>query len=59
MGQLIRGYFIILITELRKGAKRPQCNSDFMSKIEGEELILSTFDPNRAIERNSHLHQGN
>ena len=49
----------LAITELRKGAKRPQCNSDFMSKIEGEDLILSTFDPNRAIKRNSHLHQGN
>ena len=30
-----------------------------MSKIEEEHLILSTCDPNRAIERNSHLHQGN
>ena len=30
-----------------------------MSKIEREDLILSTFDANRAIERNSHLHQGN
>ena len=30
-----------------------------MSKTKGEDLILSTFDPNRAIEWNLHLHQGN
>ena len=30
-----------------------------MSEIERDDLTLSTFDPNRALERNSHLHQGN
>ena len=30
-----------------------------MSKTKGDDLILSTFDPNRAIEWNLHLHQGN
>ena len=49
----------ITITELSKGAKRPQFNSYFMSEIEIDDLTLSTFDPNRAIEWNSHLHQGN
>ena len=32
--------------------KRPQYNSDFMSQIEGEDLILITFDPNQDIEWN-------
>lgn len=44
------------ITKLRKDAKCLKCNSGFMSKIEGEDLMLSTFNPNLAIERNSHLH---
>ena len=44
------------ITELPKGGKHPRCNSDFMSKIE-EDLILTTFDPKRAVQWNSHLHQ--
>ena len=30
-----------------------------MSEIERDDLTLNTFDPNWAIERNSHLHQGN
>ena len=30
-----------------------------MSKTEGEDLIPSTFDPNRALERSLHLHQEN
>ena len=30
-----------------------------MSKIKGGDLILTNFDPNRAIEWNLHLHQGN
>ena len=36
----------IKIKELRKGAKRPQCISDFMNKIE-ERSKTEFFQPNR------------
>ena len=47
--------FSSVISELRKGANRPQCNSNFMSKIKGEDFILRTLDPNWAIERNIYI----